>query len=65
MLDRGEAIAAALAAARPGDSVLIAGRGHQTDHLVGGQRRTFDDRQVARDILYFMADSLPNAEVRA
>jgi UDP-N-acetylmuramoyl-L-alanyl-D-glutamate--2,6-diaminopimelate ligase len=65
LLDRGEAIASALAAARPGDSVLIAGRGHQKEQIIGGQRYLLDDRQVARDILYFMADSLPNTEVRA
>jgi UDP-N-acetylmuramoyl-L-alanyl-D-glutamate--2,6-diaminopimelate ligase len=65
LLDRSEAIASALAAARPGDSVLIAGRGHQKEQIIGGQRYLLDDRQVARDILYFMADSVPNTEVRA
>ncbi len=50
--DRAEAIAWALSQARPSDVVLIAGKGHQTQHIAGGQRCYFDDRQVARQWLY-------------
>ncbi|GEJ56776.1 UDP-N-acetylmuramoyl-L-alanyl-D-glutamate--2,6-diaminopimelate ligase [Anaeromyxobacter diazotrophicus] len=46
--DRREAIALALAAARPGDAVLIAGKGHEDYQLIGGERRHFDDREEAR-----------------
>jgi UDP-N-acetylmuramoyl-L-alanyl-D-glutamate--2,6-diaminopimelate ligase len=50
--DRAEAIAWALSQARPGDGVLIAGKGHRSFQIVGGRRRWFDDRQVARQWLY-------------
>jgi UDP-N-acetylmuramoyl-L-alanyl-D-glutamate--2,6-diaminopimelate ligase len=49
--DRARAIAAAIAAAGPGDAVLIAGKGHESYQLVAGQRRPFDDRAAARRAL--------------
>ncbi|MFL5271370.1 MAG: UDP-N-acetylmuramoyl-L-alanyl-D-glutamate--2,6-diaminopimelate ligase [Anaeromyxobacteraceae bacterium] len=49
--DRREAIALALAAARPGDAVLIAGKGHEDYQIVGAERRHFDDREEARRAL--------------
>lgn len=49
--DRAGAIAEAIAAAAPGDAVLIAGKGHETYQLVDGQRRPFDDRAAARRAL--------------
>jgi UDP-N-acetylmuramoyl-L-alanyl-D-glutamate--2,6-diaminopimelate ligase len=49
--DRREAIRLALAAARAGDTVVIAGKGHETYQLVGGQRLPFDDRAVVRELL--------------
>jgi len=45
--DRGHAIARALAEARPGDTVLIAGKGHETYQERHGIRSPFDDRAVA------------------
>jgi UDP-N-acetylmuramoyl-L-alanyl-D-glutamate--2,6-diaminopimelate ligase len=50
--DRGEAIAWALGQARPGDCVLIAGKGHETEQTIGRRRVSFDDREVARQWLY-------------
>jgi len=50
--DRAEAIAWALAEARPGDAVLIAGKGHETHQIVGSKRFPFDDVEVAREWLY-------------
>ncbi|MCZ7526198.1 MAG: UDP-N-acetylmuramoyl-L-alanyl-D-glutamate--2,6-diaminopimelate ligase [Acidimicrobiia bacterium] len=50
-LDRRAAIAAALADARPGDVVLVAGKGHETGQTVGAETRPFDDRVVAREEL--------------
>jgi UDP-N-acetylmuramoyl-L-alanyl-D-glutamate--2,6-diaminopimelate ligase len=49
--DRRQAIALALAAAREGDAVLIAGKGHETHQIVGAERRPFDDREEARRAL--------------
>jgi len=49
--DRREAIALAVAAARPGDAVLVAGKGHEDYQLVGAERRPFDDREEARRAL--------------
>jgi UDP-N-acetylmuramoyl-L-alanyl-D-glutamate--2,6-diaminopimelate ligase len=49
--DRREAIALAVAAARPGDAVLIAGKGHEDYQIVGAERRHFDDREEARRAL--------------
>jgi UDP-N-acetylmuramoyl-L-alanyl-D-glutamate--2,6-diaminopimelate ligase len=51
MVDRAEAIREALAAARAGDVVVIAGKGHETHQVVGAERRVFDDREVARAAL--------------
>lgn len=50
--DREEAIHAALAEARPGDCVLVAGKGHETHQIVGTTRFDFDDREVACRWLY-------------
>lgn len=49
--DRAEAIALAVEAARPGDVVLIAGKGHENYQIVGDQKRPFDDREIARRAL--------------
>jgi UDP-N-acetylmuramoyl-L-alanyl-D-glutamate--2,6-diaminopimelate ligase len=51
VVDRRDAIRAALAAAVPGDVVLILGKGHETGQEVGGVVHPFDDRQVAREEL--------------
>ncbi|CEP69517.1 UDP-N-acetylmuramoylalanyl-D-glutamate-2,6-diaminopimelate ligase [Moorella glycerini] len=51
VVDRRRAIAAALAQARPGDMVVIAGKGHETYQIVKGRTLPFDDRQVAREEL--------------
>ncbi len=44
--DRAAAICWALAHAMPGDTVLVAGKGHETVQIVGDDRRPFDDRTV-------------------
>ena len=49
--DRRAAIRLALAAAQKGDSVLIAGKGHETYQEVAGQMLPFDDRVEARKAL--------------
>ncbi|GIX21697.1 MAG: UDP-N-acetylmuramoyl-L-alanyl-D-glutamate--2,6-diaminopimelate ligase [Gammaproteobacteria bacterium] len=49
--DRAAAIAAALAEAGPGDTVLIAGKGHETDQQYGDVRRPFSDAARVRAVL--------------
>jgi UDP-N-acetylmuramoyl-L-alanyl-D-glutamate--2,6-diaminopimelate ligase len=49
--DRREAIRRALARARPGDVVLLAGKGHETYQIVGTEKRPFDERVVVRECL--------------
>jgi UDP-N-acetylmuramoyl-L-alanyl-D-glutamate--2,6-diaminopimelate ligase len=46
--DRARAIAAAIAAAGPGDAVLIAGKGHETGQIVAGEILPFSDQEAAR-----------------
>lgn len=45
--DRARAIEQAVAEARPGDIVLVAGKGHEDYQIVGTEKRPFDDRRVA------------------
>jgi len=49
--DRRAAITAAVDLARPGDVVLVAGKGHETGQQVDGVVHDFDDRAVARAAL--------------
>jgi UDP-N-acetylmuramoyl-L-alanyl-D-glutamate--2,6-diaminopimelate ligase len=49
--DRAEAIALALAGARAGDCIVIAGKGHEDYQIVEGERLPFSDAAVARDLL--------------
>ncbi len=46
--DRRQAIALAIRAARKGDTVLVAGKGHETVQIIGSSRNPFDDRIEAR-----------------
>lgn len=49
--DRATAIEAACRVARPGDVVLVAGKGHERTQTIGNRIVEFDDRDVARRIL--------------
>jgi len=49
--DRREAIRAALVAASGGDTVVIAGKGHETYQIIGNRTFPFDDKAVARELL--------------
>ncbi|MEY3338259.1 MAG: hypothetical protein RL245_1251 [Pseudomonadota bacterium] len=48
--DRAEAIRSALASAREGDVVLVAGKGHENYQIVGAERRPFSDRDLIHSI---------------
>ena len=50
--DRVEAIQWALSQAQPGDCVLVAGKGHETEQIYGTERRHFDDREVVREAFF-------------
>ncbi len=49
--DRREAIATAIRQSRNGDVVVIAGKGHETEQIVGTTRLPFVDAEVAREVL--------------
>ena len=49
--DRRDAIAKAIELARPGDVVLIAGKGHEKYQAIGSRVLPFDDVAVAREAL--------------
>lgn len=50
-VDRAEAIKSAVAEARAGDVLVIAGKGHETGQQFAAETITFDDRDVARAAL--------------
>jgi len=51
IVDRRDAIATAIERARPGDLVLIAGKGHEKYQVIGDRVLPFDDVAVAREAL--------------
>jgi UDP-N-acetylmuramoyl-L-alanyl-D-glutamate--2,6-diaminopimelate ligase len=57
--DRAAAIGAAVALARPGDVVVVAGKGHETTQTVGDAVLEFDDREVVRRALDASAGTAP------
>jgi UDP-N-acetylmuramoyl-L-alanyl-D-glutamate--2,6-diaminopimelate ligase len=50
-VDRRRAIELAAACARPGDVILIAGKGHENYQVVGTTRIHFDDSEEAKRAL--------------
>jgi UDP-N-acetylmuramyl tripeptide synthase len=47
--DRRQAIDFALRSARPGDTVVLAGKGHETYQVIGREKRPFDERRVVAE----------------
>ncbi len=58
-VDRREAITMAINSARPGDVIVIAGKGHEDYQIIGREKRPFDDRVIAREAL---RDAPPGAK---
>jgi UDP-N-acetylmuramoyl-L-alanyl-D-glutamate--2,6-diaminopimelate ligase len=61
-VDRRRAIAAAVAAAAPGDVVLIAGKGHEDYQIVGKEKLHFDDREESAAALAKLANRAPSGQ---
>ncbi|MFI5618470.1 UDP-N-acetylmuramoyl-L-alanyl-D-glutamate--2,6-diaminopimelate ligase [Streptomyces sp. NPDC051567] len=61
--DRAAAIAAAVARAEPGDTVLVAGKGHEQGQDTAGVVRPFDDRAVLRAAIERRQQQARQAEV--
>lgn len=51
VLDRREAVRLGLEMAKPGDVVVIAGKGGEEVQVIGKEKIPYDDRQVVREIL--------------
>ncbi len=49
--DRAEAVSEAIRRAAPGDTVLLAGKGHEGSIIVGEEKRPWDEAAAARDAL--------------
>ncbi len=49
--DRREAIRQTLALARPGDTVLLAGKGHETYQVIGKEYLPFDEKEIVAQFL--------------
>ena len=56
--DRRLAIGEAVKAARPGDTVLITGKGHESVQVVGEEIKPFDDVVVAKEWLEQLTGSV-------
>jgi UDP-N-acetylmuramoyl-L-alanyl-D-glutamate--2,6-diaminopimelate ligase len=54
--NRQAAIEYALSQARPQDLVVIAGKGHEQEQIIGSERRPFSDRHVVSRILQVRND---------
>ena len=50
IVDRRAAIAQALELAREGDTILLAGKGHETYQVIGTTKEPFDEREVVRSL---------------
>ena len=57
--DRRDAIRLAVALARPGEAVLVAGKGHENYQIWGAERRYFDDRE---EVVQALADTTAGCE---
>ena len=56
--DRRDAIFRAVSLAKPGDVVIVAGKGHENYQIVGNDKFHFDDREVAQEGLRRIAETV-------
>jgi UDP-N-acetylmuramoyl-L-alanyl-D-glutamate--2,6-diaminopimelate ligase len=49
-VDRRKAIALALSLAGPTDTVILAGKGHETYQVIGTEKQPFDERTIVREL---------------
>ncbi len=61
-VDRREAIRMALERARPGDVVLLAGKGHETYQVLGEERVPFDEKAIVAELLEARGGGAPAEE---
>ena len=55
IVDRKEAIRAAVSFAQPGDIILVAGKGHEKYQEIMGVRTPFDDKKILQELFKIMA----------
>jgi UDP-N-acetylmuramoyl-L-alanyl-D-glutamate--2,6-diaminopimelate ligase len=60
VLDRRTAIRRAIDEAKAGDTVVVAGKGHETYQIVGSETRPFDDRDEVRNAFSYRAEAVRN-----
>lgn len=51
--DRGQAIREAIERSRRQDLVIVVGKGHETEQIIGDRAISFEDRAVAREVLKY------------
>ena len=51
LVDRDDAIRLAFSTAREGDTLVLAGKGHETYQVIGDKQRPFDERAIVQDCL--------------
>ncbi|MBO5433208.1 MAG: UDP-N-acetylmuramoyl-L-alanyl-D-glutamate--2,6-diaminopimelate ligase, partial [Clostridia bacterium] len=51
VVDRSEAIAKAISIAKKGDTILLAGKGHETYQVIGKERVHYDEREVVFSVV--------------
>ena len=49
-VDRRQALARALSVGRQGDTIILAGKGHETYQVVGTEKQPFDERTIVREL---------------
>ena len=52
--DREEAIRTAVMIAGPGATILLAGKGHETYQITGGEKKHFDEKEIVEEIFRTM-----------